>query len=183
MRRRSGLVVVLALALALSACAKGPDIKIPIINIPTTITVSSPAFDNDGALPSDATCKGAGAFPPILWDNLPDGTAAVAVIVYDRNGTNGIFVHRIITDLAPASGGLRTAQTPPNAVEYATSTGKSGWTPPCPPSGSGTHHYVFWVLALDRLTRIPTSAVSATAISTITEAAFAQGEITGTATG
>jgi hypothetical protein len=68
-------------------------------------------------------------------------------------------------------------------VEYATSTGKPGWTPPCPPSGSGTHHYVFWVLALDRLTRVPTSAVTATAIATITEAAFAQGQITGSAVG
>jgi Raf kinase inhibitor-like YbhB/YbcL family protein len=183
MRRRGLLASALVLAVALSACAHGPQAKIPIINIPSTITVTSPAFDNDGALPADATCTGSGAFPPILWDHLPDGTAAVAVIVYDRNGTDGIFVHRIITDLDPASGGLRSAQTPPNAVEYATSTGKPGWTPPCPPSGSGAHHYVFWVLALDRLTRVPTSAVTATAIATITEAAFAQGEITGTATG
>jgi hypothetical protein len=183
MRRARWVTLVVVLALGVSACAKGAEIKIPIINIPDTIQVTSPAFDDNGALPADATCKGSGAFPPILWSNLPTGTAAVAVIVYDRNGTSGIFVHRLITDLVPASGGLRSAQTPPNAVEYATSTGKPGWTPPCPPSGSGTHHYVFWVLALDRLTRVPTSAVTSTAIATITEAAFAQGQITGTATG
>jgi Raf kinase inhibitor-like YbhB/YbcL family protein len=175
--------VAVSLVVALNACASGPTVKIPIINIPTSITVTSTDFADGQPLPQADTCRGGGSFPPIKWAHLPSGTAAVAVIVYDRNGTSGIFVHRIITDLDPASGVLESARTPPGAVEYTTSAGTAGWTPPCPPKGSGVHHYVFWVLALDRITRVPLSAVTATAIATITEAAFAQGEITGTVDG
>jgi len=172
--------VALVLVPVLGACATGATVKIPIINIPTTVTVTSSDFTDGGPLPSADTCTGSGSFPTISWANLPSGTAAVAVIVYDRDGAGGIYVHRIVTDLDPAAGELPSARTPPNAVEYATSAGKPGWTPPCPKQGSGVHHYVFWVLALDRLTRFPTTAVTSTAISTITEAAFAQGQITGT---
>jgi len=179
---RIAIVVVAALVLVplLGACATGPKARIPIMNIPKSITVSSTEFTDGGPLPVADTCTSGGAFPALTWTGIPHGTAAVAVIVYDLDGAKGIYVHRIVTDIDPAADGLPSAKTPTGAVEYATSTGAPGWTPPCPDQGSGVHRYVFWVLALDRLTRIPATAVTATAIATITEAAFAQGQIVGT---
>jgi Raf kinase inhibitor-like YbhB/YbcL family protein len=185
-RVRSGqgvrfVAVATVAVLTLTGCRTGPGVKIPILAVPTSITVTSSDFTDGGSLPQSATCAGGGAFPALTWQHLPGGTAAVAVIVYDLDGPHrSIYVHRIITDLTPAARGLPSASTPVGAVEYTNSAGTVGWTPPCPAKGSGVHHYVFWVLALDRLTRVPPSAQTETAIGTITEAAFAQGQITGT---
>lgn len=173
--------LVLALGpLALAACASGAPVDVPTLTVPDTIDVTSPAFANGAPLPASETCRGEGAFPAIRWSNLPDRTESIAVIVYDRDAEGGDYVHRLTTNLDPAAGSLPDAATPSGAVEYETSNGQPGWTPPCPPAGSGTHHYLFTVLALDRTTRVPTSAHTQTAILTVTEAAFAQGTITAT---
>ena len=175
-------MVVVSVGLVASGCASGPDVDVPDLSVPSTIEVSSPSFADGEPLPASETCAAEGAFPTIEWANLPQGTESVAVIVHDLDAKGGDYVHRLTTNLEPAAGSLPSAETPSGAVEYDTSNGSPGWTPPCPPSGSGTHRYVFTVLALDRPTRIPTTAKTQTVLLTVGEAAFAQGAITGTVT-
>jgi Raf kinase inhibitor-like YbhB/YbcL family protein len=179
--RSAPTVSVLALLLV-AGCASGPDVDVPDLDVPSTIEVTSPSFADGEPLAASETCVGEGAFPAIEWANLPDGTESVAVVVHDADAKGGDYVHRLTTNLDPAAGSLPGAETPPGAVEYETSNGAPGWTPPCPPSGSGTHRYVFTVLALDRPTRIPTTAKTQNVLLTVGEAAFAQGAITGTVT-
>lgn len=102
----------------------------------------------------------------------------MAVVVYDRDAPGGPYVHRVTTDLRPTAGGLPTAATPTGAVEYETSAGKPGWSPPCPTKNSGVHHYVFWVLALNRPTRVPTSVHTDNIVLNIAQAAIGQGTTT-----
>ena len=180
---RRGLVgstAALALAVGVAGCATGADVDVPDLDIPSTISVTSPNFADGESLPASETCRAEGAFPTIEWSNLPDNTESIAVIVYDVDAEGGDYVHRLTTNLDPTAGSLPSAQTPPEAVEYKTSNGSAGWTPPCPPAGSGTHRYVFTVYALDRPTRMPPTAQTQTAVLTVTEAAFAEGSITGT---
>lgn len=180
-RGAGAAAVVGLLSVALAACATGPKVEVPTLDEPSSITVTSRDFTNNGTLPSAYTCFGEGAFPAITWSNLPQGTQSVAVIVYDPDAKGGDYVHRLTADLDPKSKGLPDAGTPVDAVEFNTSAGKPGWAPPCPPKGSGIHHYVFWVLALDRVTRIPPeTAQTQNVLLNVTSAAFAQGTITGT---
>jgi len=173
--------VLVAATSLLGACATGPKVEIPQLSVPDTITVSAPAFDDGQPLPASDTCFGEGAFPRIEWSTLPDRTSSVAVVVYDPDAEGGPYVHRLTTNLVPSAGQLPDAATPKGAVEYETSAGKPGWTPPCPPKDSGVHHYVFWVLALDRPTRIPPeTAQTQNVLLNVTESAFAQGSITAT---
>jgi Raf kinase inhibitor-like YbhB/YbcL family protein len=37
-------------------------------------TLTSSAFGNNGTIPVDYTCKGAGKSPALAWTNVPSGT-------------------------------------------------------------------------------------------------------------
>jgi hypothetical protein len=47
---------------------------------------------------------------------------------------------------------------PFQAIEGTTSFGKPGYGGPCPPRGTGTHHYIFEVYALDKSLELLSSA-------------------------
>jgi phosphatidylethanolamine-binding protein (PEBP) family uncharacterized protein len=98
-----------------------------------TLDVTSSAFANNGAIPSDYTCDGGGMSPPLSWSKAPEGTKSIAVLVEDPDAPHGTFTHWLVTGIAP------TATSLPR--------GAAGYTGPCPPSGR--HHYLFRVFALD----------------------------------
>jgi Raf kinase inhibitor-like YbhB/YbcL family protein len=108
----------------------------------------SPAFSDDGAIPSRFTCDGADESPELEWTGAPDETAAFALIVDDPDARG--FVHWVLFDLTGSqSGGLaRGVSASPDAPPQGTNSfRKIGWNGPCPPSG--THRYRFRLLALD----------------------------------
>jgi Raf kinase inhibitor-like YbhB/YbcL family protein len=112
------------------------------------LILSSTAFADGGSIPREHTCDGADISPPLAWTGIPDGTAAIALIVDDPDA--GGFVHWVAYDIDPALDGLAAgasvaADAPPQGQN---SFGQVGYGGPCPPSG--THHYVFRLLALDR---------------------------------
>ena len=67
---------------------------------------------------------------------------------------------------------------PDGAQEAVNSDGGTGWTPPCPPSG--THHYHFTVYALDGPTGLPDSAPTKDALAAIKGHYIGYGELVGT---
>lgn len=187
MRRRTALhhpapllTTALAVGMLLAGCARQADVDVPEPDVTGGIAVTSPAFADGATLPADYTCEGAGEFPAIAWAALPTQVKAVAVIVYDPDAPGGDYVHRLVTNLDPASGALDQLGTPAGALELPTSTGEPGWSPPCPPEGDDPHRYVFAVYGLARPTRLPTTAVTQTAVATVTEAAVAEGDFTAT---
>jgi hypothetical protein len=124
----------------------------PVVNPPTKrpftpFALTSQAFVEGGAIPAEFTCDGAGTSPPLEWTGIPDGTAALALVVDDPDA--GGFVHWVVYDIDPAMAGLAegasTAVSAP--AQGRNSFGQTGYGGPCPPSG--THHYVFRLLALD----------------------------------
>jgi len=71
------------------------------------------------------------------------------VVVEDSEAPKGTFTHWLVTDLPPTTTSLATdAQIPQGAVAAKNDNGSTGYTGPCPPSG--THHYHFHVYALDK---------------------------------
>jgi Raf kinase inhibitor-like YbhB/YbcL family protein len=112
----------------------------------------------------------------VSWSGDLHGAAAIAVVVDDPDAPSGTFVHRVVVDLPASTTSLGT-NPPAGAHQAANSAGRSGWTPPCPPSG--THHYRFTVYGLSAPTGLPDGAPYSDAIAAINATAVAQGRLVG----
>jgi Raf kinase inhibitor-like YbhB/YbcL family protein len=89
---------------------------------------------------------------PPLGGDPPAGAQSLALIMDDPDAPSGTFVHWVIYDLPPTLSGLPedvpSAERPSvGGTQGNNGAGKSGYTGPCPPSG--THHYSFRLYALD----------------------------------
>lgn len=116
------------------------------------LQLKSPAFESGAPIPSRYTGEGENISPPLEWTNVPEGTCSFAVICHDPDaplvsaGTYG-FVHWVLYNI-PAS----VTTLSEGAGEYTkgpNDANKDGYMGPMPPNGHGTHHYFFWLFALD----------------------------------
>lgn len=166
----------------MAGCSDGsePHADQPATDAPTTLTVTSTAFDNGGVIPEQYTCDGDGDVPPLAWSGERSGAESLAVVVDDPDAPSGTFVHWIVLDLPPGTTSLDEA-LPPGAVEAENSAGDTGWTPPCPPSG--THRYRFTVYALSSPAGLEDGVGTDQALAAIDEAAVARGRLTGLVSG
>ena len=145
------------------------------------LTVKSDAFADGKPIPEQYTCKGDGDPPPLSWSGSVPGTKNFAVVVKDPDAPNGGFLHWIVVDLPGDANHLDIDDLPDGAQEAVNSDGGTGWTPPCPPSG--THHYHFTVYALDGPTGLPDSAPIKDALAGIQGHYIGYGELVGTVAG
>ena len=137
-----------------------------VVNRPkATLTLTSTAFTEGGAIPKRYSCQGDGISPALHWSNVPEGTRSMALIVEDPDAPSGMFVHWVAFDIPPTVTTLDehqpTAETLSSTARQGTNgAGKIGWVPPCPPPGtgvSGEHRYFFRLYALDTLMALPSS--------------------------
>jgi len=144
----------------------------------TTLRLTSPAFENGAAIPSDFTCVGDDVSPPLAWTGVPAGTAELAVVVRDPDADG--FVHWVIAGLSPDLGGVARGNPPSQAVEELNDFGRQGWSGPCPPSG--THNYDFRIYALDEPSGLAAGADGARAAEQLESATvLASAALSGTA--
>lgn len=147
-----------------------------------SIKVTSSAFADGREIPSEYTCEGTGAPPPLAWGSVPSATKSIAVLVDDPDAPSGTFQHLAAFNLPPDRRSLPTEAMKSIAPGAALQTGRNsagtvGFAPICPPSGR--HHYRFEVLALDTTLQLP-AASDALAIRTATRGhVLARGELTG----
>lgn len=118
----------------------------------STMTLHSPAFDDGGSIPTRHTGEGEDVSPALTWSGAPDGTASFAIICHDpdaplvKPGTYG-FVHWALYGIPGSAHGL--SEDSGEYVQGVNDFGNAGYGGPMPPEGHGTHHYFFWLLALD----------------------------------
>ena len=140
------------------------------------LTITSPAFADGAPIPVQYTCKGAGAAPPLAW-SAPLGAA---LVVDDPDAPRGPYVHWIVTGIAPGSGSTADGQTPAGGSVLPNSAGQSAYGAPCPPAGTGTHHYRFTLYQLPNTFQLPSGLAGVQAAQEIARAATAQALLTGT---
>jgi len=118
----------------------------------SNMTLTSSAFDDGGAIPTRHTGEGEDVSPALSWSGAPDGTRSFALICHDPDaplilpGTYG-FVHWVLYGIPG-----KTRALPEGTGDYVQGVnnfGNAGYGGPMPPEGHGTHHYFFWLLALD----------------------------------
>nr|WP_232065431.1 YbhB/YbcL family Raf kinase inhibitor-like protein [Mycobacterium shinjukuense] len=147
-----------------------------------SLTISSPAFSDGAPIPAQYSCKGANVAPPLTW-TAPSGAAELALVVDDPDAVGGLYVHWIVTGIAPGPGATADGQTPDGGHSLPNSGGRQGYFGPCPPEGTGTHHYRFTLYQLPAAFRLPPGSTGVQAAQAIAEAATTQARLTGTFAG
>ena len=141
--------------------------------------ITSNAFQNGQAIPTQFTCDGSDQIPALNWDGPPAQTRSFALVVDDPDAPGGTFRHWGVYDI-PASarsigGGQRIG------TEVTNDFGKPGYGGPCPPKGHGPHHYHFQLFALDTdKLGLSTDAKIADVENAARQHALAEGELIGT---
>ena len=110
------------------------------------LELTSAAFEANGPIPNEYTCRGADRSPDLAWTGVPPEAKALVLFVDDPDGRD--WVHWSVLDIDQAASGL-PAGVKPSAEPPQQGTndfGKVGYGGPCPPSG--THHYQFTLYAL-----------------------------------
>jgi Raf kinase inhibitor-like YbhB/YbcL family protein len=109
--------------------------------------LSSPNFENNTALPVDFTCDGKNINPALLISDVPRNAKSLTLIMDDPDAPSGDFVHWLLWNVDPKTTQITENSVPDGAFKGINSAGGTGYTSPCPPSG--THHYIFKLYALD----------------------------------
>ncbi len=149
---RTLLFVVAAILLV--AVTPRPVARAPVRakkEVTVSLSLGSPAFASQGAIPGRFTCDGEDVSPPLAWSGAPAGTRSFALIVDDPDAPVGDWVHWVLYDLPATATGLPEAVTaktlPAGAREGLNGWRQPGWRGPCPPSGR--HRYFHKLYALD----------------------------------
>ncbi|HMH32674.1 MAG TPA: YbhB/YbcL family Raf kinase inhibitor-like protein [Puia sp.] len=111
----------------------------------TSLSITSPAFTNNGNIPSKYSCEGDNTSPALHIDALPGGTKSLAIIVHDPDAPMaGGFTHWVAFNIDPTAD---IAENFKGGTQASNGAKKIGYIGPCPPQG--THHYHFMIYALD----------------------------------
>jgi Raf kinase inhibitor-like YbhB/YbcL family protein len=160
-----------------------PDIQLQA----DTIALTSPAFAPGGRLPIRFTADGEGVSPPLVWGEVPAGTASLALIVEDPDApAANPLVHAIVWDMSPAerriAEGVIVADGDggPDGDVGRNSFLREGWLPPDPPTGHGEHDYVFQLFALSVRAQLGASPGRSAFVDAIAGKVLAAGVLIGT---
>ena len=112
--------------------------------------INSPAFQHDTMIPKKYTCQGQDINPALRFEDVPEATKSLALIVDDPDAPSGMWVHWVVYNIALT-----------DQIEEDSVPGKQGMNDfrrkdyggPCPPSG--THRYFFKIYALDTELDLP----------------------------
>lgn len=173
-----GTIVVILVALAIFFLP-GAHEGVQHISVDTTMQIRSSVFHDGDTLSTQYTCDGAKERPPLVFESLPARTRALAVTMTDPDAPTGTFVHWVMWNIPVDTPSIRADRLPEGAVEGRNSAGDTGWFAPCPPAGSGSHHYVFTIYALDSVLDLSPGATYEEFTQAATGRVLAQGEITG----
>jgi Raf kinase inhibitor-like YbhB/YbcL family protein len=108
--------------------------------------VSSPAFDDNGFIPSRFTCDGANVNPPLEITDIPAGAQSLALIVDDPDAPVRPWVHWLAWNLPVTS---HINEDTPLKEQGINDFRENKYGGPCPPYG--VHRYFFKVYALNTL--------------------------------
>ena len=141
--------------------------------------VSSPAFADNTPIPTEYSCNGRNVPPPLRWENVPGGTESLALVVDDPDAVGGLYVHWVVTGIPPSTTQIVDGALPAGAVVSANSGGKAAYLGPCPPAGTGVHHYRFQLYALSKTLTFAPTTLAGQATQTIAGAALATASTVG----
>lgn len=151
------------------------------------LQVSSPDFDENGAIPERHTDYGEGRSPALRWKPV-SAVQSYALLVEDPDAPTAFpYVHwlawNIPADVQQLAGDIRAevaSPIPPGMRQGRNDNGGIGWFGPRPPAGDPPHHYHFQVLALDAMLDLPDGATRDELLANVEGHVIAKGELVAT---
>lgn len=113
-----------------------------------TMKIISPAFTNNGKIPSKYTCDGEDVSPPLEFLEVPREAKSLVLIVDDPDAPGKTWVHWVVYNISPSTGKVLEDSIPQVGVLGKTDFDTLGYGGPCPPSG--THRYFFKLYAIKK---------------------------------
>lgn len=171
MRSGIALFVLLAASLAVfhyvSVQTRDTDIANATIHATmatTTLTISSPAFEQNERIPAAYTCDERRELnPPLTISGAPAGTRSLVLIVDDPDvpkqiKPEGLFVHWVLFNIPPDTVRIGEGEKP--GTQGVNGSGNSAYTGPCPPPQyePSEHRYFFKLYALDTMLELSSGA-------------------------
>jgi Raf kinase inhibitor-like YbhB/YbcL family protein len=117
------------------------------------VKIFSPAFSEGASIPIKYTCDGKGISIPLQWQDVPSEARSLALIMDDPDAPMGTWVHWVVYNLPIDQSELTEGQPadqvlPGGAIQGPNTSGKTGYSGPCPPDRE--HRYFFKLYALDK---------------------------------
>jgi Raf kinase inhibitor-like YbhB/YbcL family protein len=162
--------------------------NLPNLAGPETMTLTSQAFTDGGAIPVEQAGRRAGGqnvSPELSWTQVPDGCGQLLLVIEDIDApTPKPFVHCVaLIDVSRSTlePGALSAGQPGTGVQVLRSGMGRGYLGPEPIKGHGPHRYVFQLFALAAaLTATPEQARPREVLGTVGGPVLARGRLTGT---
>lgn len=142
------------------------------------MTIISPAFEPGEEIPVEYTCDGENLSPPLEFYDVPKNTKSLALILDDPDAPAGVFTHWVVWNISPETPEIEEGVPVSGAVEGVNSAGRTGYTGPCPPTG--THHYYFRLYALSDRIDLPNSSTREELDVAMEDLSLAEAEMMGT---
>lgn len=120
-------------------------------NVNSSLALASQAFAEGASIPAQYTCKGQNISPPLTIVGVPTGAKSLVLIMHDPDAVSGDFVHWTVWDIPISTGAIAANSVPDGAAQGQNGGGQNKYMGPCPPAGTGVHHYMFELYAMDKL--------------------------------
>jgi len=112
-------------------------------NAAMAMTLNSPAFQQNGYIPSKYTCEGEDVSPPLAWEGVPKSAKSLVLIIDDPDAPDPkapkmVWVHWLVYNMPPDTKSLpenvSKARLPQGALLGLNDFKKMKYGGPCPPS-------------------------------------------------
>lgn len=131
-----------------SSSSKAASPSGEVYSSPGAFSVTSSAFERNGAIPAKYTCDGAGISPPLEWAKVPAHAAELVLFVIDDSaaGANG-GIRWIVGGIDPSSSSVAEGKLPQGGILGTNTAGKAAYSPICPAKGhTDTVEFVLYAL-------------------------------------
>ena len=154
---------------------KGKELTVQIKS--GNMKLTSSVFLNNQNIPAKYSCDGVNVNPPLTLSDVPNNAKSLVLIMDDPDAPMGTWIHWTVWNIDPKTSEIAENSVPSQAIEGKTSSGKSGYGGPCPPSG--THRYFFKLYALDIALSLPQSTTKEDLEKAMTGHTLEQAELVG----
>jgi Raf kinase inhibitor-like YbhB/YbcL family protein len=141
------------------------DSAVTTLSTTSSMTISTPAFEDGGTIPQRYTADGEDVSPPLSIDGVPSAAGSLALVVDDPDAPGGTFVHWLLWNLP--TGTTEIPENQPQARKLAAlgdakqgtnGFGELGYRGPRPPAEDGPHTYRFTLYAIRKPVNVQAGA-------------------------
>lgn len=162
-------------------------VMITLFASPTLLamTLTSADIPADGPIPTAHNyprCGGRNLSPQLAWAGAPQGTRSFVLTMIDVDVKPAQWSHWVLVDLPASARELAQGVTvlPGSAKAIVSNFGDAAYAGPCPPNGTGVHHYQFTIWALPEAgARLAADAPATGLLAELSRLSLAHASLTG----